>query len=297
MTYTPGGQVVKTPRACPKLWRTANGNFLFWFHDHGGKTYRGRNPAWILGGREKEGKIHWSQPELLLYGPVSKAEMSYPDLIEQDGRYWITETEKKIARVHEVDRRFLEALWRDGDVPAVTQNGLILDVRADEGSVKDVELPRAWDLRELTGLTLDLWVRFDDLSEGQVLLDNRSPDGRGLILSTTGRKTVGVDLNDGSNEISWDCDAGSLRPDTWHHIVMIADAGPGLVRFVVDGVHSDGRSERPVGWSRWRGDLGDVSGQRTLRLAPSLHGKLKRVRVYDRYLRTAETVANYRAGL
>ncbi len=68
-TYTPGGRPMKTPRACPRIGRCANGKFLFWFHNHseaGGGGWRGRNPAWLAGGVDRDGVIHWSQPEILL---------------------------------------------------------------------------------------------------------------------------------------------------------------------------------------------------------------------------------------
>ena len=121
MTYTPGGRKVKTPRACPQTWRTHDSRFLFWFHNHSGAGFTSRNPVWILGGIAKDGRIHWSQPEILLYDPAPRFKMSYPDLIEQDGRFWVTETQKTIARVHEVDRTLLEGLWSQGKLKTVTR--------------------------------------------------------------------------------------------------------------------------------------------------------------------------------
>ena len=120
-TYTPGGRPMKTPRACPRIWKTSKGNYLLWFHNHsliekGG--YQHRNPVWISGGVERDGYIHWSQPEILFYDPDPAVRMSYPDLIEEDGRYWITETQKTVARVHEVDAALLDALWRRPDAGA-----------------------------------------------------------------------------------------------------------------------------------------------------------------------------------
>jgi hypothetical protein len=296
MTYTPGGRTIKTPRACPMLWRTREGKFLFWFHHHGGKTFHGRNPVWILGGVERAGRIHWSQPEVLLYGPVGKAEMSYPDLIEQDGRFWFTETEKSVARVHEVDRRFLEGLWQQDKVRTVAATGRVLDLAGEGLRVREVELEKRWNLQTSPGLTLDFWVRFNDLSAGQVLLDNRGPDGRGTVLKTTAEGTLRIELNDGGHKATWDCDPGVLRPRTLHHVVVLVDAGPQLLSFVVDGVHGDGGAARTHGWTRWEGALGDVSGRGKLRLAPSLRGELRRLRVYERPLRTYEAVAHYRAG-
>src|SRR5262249_15462777 len=193
MTYTPGGRQIKTPRACPMLWRTKEGKFLFWFHHHGGKTFRGRNPVWISGGVERDGRIHWSQPEVLLYGPVGKAEMSYPDLIEQDGRVWFTETDKSVARAHEVDPRFLEGLWQQGKTRTVAAAGRVLDLVGEGLRAREVELAKRWNLRTSSGLTLDFWVRFKDLSGGQILLDNRGPDGRGTVLRTTPEGTIRVE--------------------------------------------------------------------------------------------------------
>ncbi len=91
------GIKLKNPRACPRIWKCKNGRYLFWYHNHGGWNFQGRNPAWISGGIEKNGKVIWSQPEIVLYDVNPGTRMSYPDLIEQDGRYWITETNKEKA--------------------------------------------------------------------------------------------------------------------------------------------------------------------------------------------------------
>src|SRR5262249_8548565 len=154
------------------------GKFLFWFHHHSSKDFRGRNPVWILGGVQRAGRIHWSQPEVLLYGPMGKTEMSYPDLIEQDGRFWFTETEKWVARVHEVDHGLLEGLWQQDKARTVAAAGRLLDLAGEGLRARAVELGKRWNLQTSSGLTLDFWVRFNDLSAGQILLDNRDPDGR-----------------------------------------------------------------------------------------------------------------------
>ncbi len=296
MTYTPGGRPIKTPRACPKLWRTSSGKFLFWFHHYAGTSWRPRNPAWIVGGVERDGRIHWSQPEVLLHGPESKADMSYPDLIEQDGRFWVTETQKTVARVHEVDRTLLEGLWNQGKEKAVSREGLVLDLSAESLKPGSVDLERRWDLSKSNGLTLDLWVRFDELAQGQTILDNRNEAGKGILLETAPNKTVRVVLNDGATKVSWECDPDLLREKSPHHVAIIADNGPRLLSFVVDGFHCNGGKDRPSGWTRWKETMGDVTGSGKLRVGPSLKGKLERLRVYGRYLRTSEAVASFHAG-
>jgi hypothetical protein len=298
-TYTPGGRKMKTPRACPRIWRCRNGKFLFWYHNHSEITaggFAGRNPAWISGGTEEDGRIHWSQPEILLYDPEVSQKISYPDLVEQDGRYWITETQKTIARVHEIDKGLLEGLWSQGAVKSVAREALVLDLDPGQLQAGAVPLPGPLDVEASGGLSVDFWIRLDDLAAGQVILDSRTPDGRGIALSTTKAGTIQIELNDGARAASWDCDPGLLTPGRLHHVAAIVDSGPKIISCVVDGMLCDGGDVRHYGWGRYKAGIGDVRGTGELRVAPSLHGQLKGVRVYRRYLRTSEAIGNYHAG-
>ena len=91
-----------------------------------------------------------------------------------------------------------------------------------------------------------------------------------------------------------------------HHVVFNVDGGPKLISSVVDGQVCDGGADRPFGWSRFYprqdknrnpvgADLGDVSGGATLKLPAA--GLIEGLRIYDRYLRTTETIGNHRAGV
>lgn len=296
MTYSTGGRPIKNPRACPKLFRAANGNFLFWFHQHSGKSFQDRNPAWISGGVLQDGRIVWSQPEILCYDADPKVRMSYPDLIEQDGRYWISETQKTIARVHEIDKSLLEGLWQQAKDKTIAMTGKVLDLDASRLQAKESVIEQRLDLTRTTGLSLDLWLQLKELSAGQGLLDNRDAAGRGLVLATGEGGSLRIELSDGRTTAAWNSDRDLLMPGKIHHVVATVDAGPRIITFVVDGVLCDGGTERQFGWGRWQGPIGDVSGTGKLRLAPSLKGQLHRVRLYDRYLRTSEAVAHFRAG-
>ena len=296
-TYTPGGKKFKHPRACPRIWRTRGGKFLFWFHNHGGKDFEGRNPAWISGGLEKNGLIHWSEAEILLYDPDTKVRMSYPDLIEQDGCFWVTETQKNIARVHEIDRTLLEGLWMQGRIKTIATNGLVLSMDAAR-----LKLRGQVDMPELPGLTgggfaIDLWVTFSGLAAGQIVLDSRNETGKGIELTTTQAGTLQLVISDGKHRAGWDCDPRLLKANALHHVVFIVDGGPKIISVVVDGVLCDGGTYRQYGWGRFKKEIGDVNGADKLRIAPSLKGQLKSLRIYNRYLRTSEAVANYHAGL
>jgi hypothetical protein len=125
MTYGPGGPRVCHPRAANFVRRLEEGpwagRFIYWFHNNGAKTYNfgpglgSRNPAWLLGGVERDGPdgpvIHWGRPEVVLYDEDPHVGISYPDFIEDGGRLFITETQKSIARVHEVPDWLLARLW------------------------------------------------------------------------------------------------------------------------------------------------------------------------------------------
>lgn len=291
-TYTPGGRKLKQPRACPKVWRTKKGNYLFWYHNNGLKKFRGRNPVWIAGGIEKDGQIHWSQPEILLYDPRPELGMSYPDLIEEDGRYWIAETQKTIARVHEIDPVLIEGLWLQGTVKTAARNGLVLSLSGKELDAKQCRMPVLPRLDDGGGFSIDFRVAFTALSADQVLFDTRTADGKGIVVGTSSDKTIYVDLSDGVRRGRWDCDPGLLKPGRVHHVTIVVDGGPGIITFIVDGVLCDGGESRPFGWGRFPHDLDDVNGSSTLKIAPSFAGRLLCLRVYDRYLRTSEAVAN-----
>ncbi|UCE46315.1 MAG: exo-alpha-sialidase [Phycisphaerales bacterium] len=291
MTYTPGGRTIKTPRACPKLWRCKNGKYLLWFHNHSGQSYVGRNPVWISGGEVRDGKMHWSQPEILLYhNNPNERGMSYPDLIEQDGRYWVTETQKTVARVHSIDTTLLEGLWRQGEDQTVADKGLVLDLTAAELAANEVRLPD--NLSLVDDLTLDVWLKLDSVDSGQMLLDSRDDAGHGVTLSTVEGGAVRIELADGKTTAAWQSDPGSTVAGKLQHVVAIVDAGPKIISFVINGQLCDGGEHRQFGWGRFEAALRQL-GSGPVRAETAV----QHLRVYNRYLRTSEAVANHRAGL
>ncbi|MEE2628744.1 MAG: hypothetical protein VX670_09675, partial [Candidatus Latescibacterota bacterium] len=139
----PDGRLFKHPRAANFAWRCANGHYLYWFHNHGGRfirehpaqrenAYEDRNPVWLCGGVETdspEGRvIQWSEPEIVLYDDDPYIRMSYPDLVEEDGQYYLTETQKDVARVHRIDSSLLQGLWDQFERADLTREGQLLEV-------------------------------------------------------------------------------------------------------------------------------------------------------------------------
>lgn len=298
MTYAPGGPLVKHPRAANFVRRFSNGKYLYWFHNHGGTGYEGRNPAWLCGGIEQGGHIHWSQPEIALYDPDPKTRISYPDFIEQNGRVFITETQKTVARVHEVDSRLLDALWNGDKHTRVAEKDLALAVDgAACASGAAIEMARLPLLKPGSGFAIE--IAFETAAaeiSDIVLLDARGDAGRGSAVRLTREGALRLTHNNGHNEQAWESDPGLVKKGRHHHAVVNVDGGPRVLTFIVDGRLCDGGDARPQGWYRLEPGLDDWNGSTTLRLSsdPGVH--ISVVRIYQRYLLTAEAVGNYRAG-
>ena len=294
MTYGPGGRIIRHPRACPPVWKTADGRYLFWFHNNSIPRYRNRNPAWITGGIEIDGKIHWAQPEILLYDDDPEIRMSYPCLVEHGGRFWVTETNKTVARVHAIDSTLLEGLWSQGRARQVARSGLVLAMDAAAIAAGRTTMPRLETLPGGRGFSVDLVLRLDDLAPGQTIVDSRDSSGKGVVLTTTEGGTLRIELGDGARRFEWDSDPGVLTAGKVHHVTITLDGGPRILMFVVDGVLCDGGKERKQGFARVDPALGDISGDGAGKLR-ALSG-VSTLRVYDRPLRTSEAVANHRAS-
>ncbi|MEW6750856.1 MAG: LamG-like jellyroll fold domain-containing protein [Candidatus Latescibacterota bacterium] len=310
------GRPMKHPRAANFVWACGGGRLLYWYHNHGGRfvrqhaqrrtvAYEDRNPVWVCGGWEVDGPegllVRWSQPEILLYDDDPYIRISYPDLVVEGGRYFATETQKRTARVHELDAGLLAGLWAQGERAEVARDGLLLDL--EEGA-RQAPMPRLpafcrrspvspyglQDLRQ--GFSLEVAVRLDSLEAGQVLLDTRLDSGQGLCLQTGDRGTVEVVLNDGRTESRWACDPGLLVAGRPHHVVVTVDGGPRIITFVVDGLLCDGGDHRQFGWGRFSPHLREANGGDQVVLGDVLCGRL---RFYGRALRTSEAIGNWRA--
>jgi hypothetical protein len=296
MTYTPGGRMVKHPRAANFVRKFSNGKFLYWFHNHGGKSYEGRNPAWLAGGIERDGFIRWSQPEIVLYDDDPKVRMSYPDFIEQDGRVYITETQKSVARVHPIDPGLLEMLWTQHERKSVAREDLLLELAGERCRAGAAEtllpLPK-WIPGE--GMTVELWLTSNQRADA-TLLDTRDAAGKGFAVGLTARGGLTMTLSDGAVSASLNTEPNLITPDIRHHAVFIVDAGPRLLLVVLDGQLLDGGDTLEQGWHRLPDGLTDVNSG-PLRFLDAASGQVEMLRVYGRYLRVSEAIGNYRAGL
>jgi hypothetical protein len=316
------GRLVKHPRAANFAWRCENGQYLYWFHNHGGRyilehpqrrtmAYQDRNPAWIMGGIEKDGPngkiIDWTQPEILLYDDDPLIRMSYPDLVEDKGNYYITETQKDIARVHEIDKGLLEGLWNQFHNRQKTADGLAVDWQLENQRLpiqkEGIQFDPFYDhdpdrddhggMHIRSGFTFDIAFRLDELSPGQILVDTRNEFGKGMKLFTSDEKTIRLRMSDGRTTSTWDCDRGMLEAGKDHYMSVIVDGGPKIILFMVDGILCDGGDERQFGWGRFNPYLQEVNGAERWTLGRNLRGEITKISIYTRALKVSEAIGNY----
>jgi hypothetical protein len=330
-TFTPGGKRMKNPRAANFAWKLTGGRYLYWFHNHGGdfirklgghsslpnglspvngrSPYDDRNPVWLCAGREIDGphgkRFEWSQPEIFLYDDDPMIRMSYPDLIEQDGQVWITETDKINARVHQVDPSLLEDMFGQFNSTHPTKPEPLLHAEnpgETDWQLAMPELPllierdydaldfRTKDLRG--GCSVELVIDGIPVA-GTVVFDSRSGEGAGILVRAISQARLEIVLSDARGTYAWTSDVGSLTESAPNHVGIIVDGGPKLILFVINGVLCDGGDARQFGWGRYNRELREINGASEA----DVDASVREIALYGRALRVSEVIHNGRLRL
>lgn len=93
-------------------------------------------------------------------------------------------------------------------------------------------------------------------------------------------------------------DENAIKKEMMHHVVFIVDRASKIVSIMVFGILSDGSVDtRSYGWGRIYPLLKDINNTYKCSYNPYFKGKIYHMRVYNRYLRTSEAIANFNAGL
>lgn len=282
------GFPIKNPRACPRLFKCKNGKYLLWFHNHSGKDFKGRTPVWLSGGIEKEGTIVWSQPEILLYthekGVVG---MSYPDLIEDNGKYWITETQKSIARTHEINPSLLEGLWDQDSMEVDVRKNICSQLKDVHRENLVVKLPG--DISE-SGMTLEMKFSLKD-TESDIILINGVKDGRLIKVNLLLGGALDITVSDGVNNYHWITEKGIIRANRKHHVFFVIDCLSQTLSVIIDGRLCDGGMEKQYGWEKFNVKLADVGQSLKLSIASTENVHFDLLQFYNRYLTVSECVS------
>ena len=204
---------------------------------------------WLTAGYEVNGTVLWSQPELVLYDRNRTKGHGYPDLITDTttGAVYITEAYKwkpyAEAKTHPVPPSLIAALYSQPTVRTVASSGLVISFTAPAVAIPAGSLPNFSQYPcERYGLTIDLWVHpLPSTSALTVLFDaTTKADGAwGVKLVAWGNGTHQISMTDTSGRVaSWSTDptcSARLTAAGAHHIAVVADGGPKMVIFLVDG--------------------------------------------------------------
>jgi hypothetical protein len=309
--FSPEGRLFKHARAANFVWKTSEGRYLYWFHNQGGpiktplgprwvghEAYQDRNPAWITAGREVDsprGKIIvWSEPEILLYDDDPAARLSYPDLIEENGRFWVTETQKTIARVHEIEPRLIDTILRQHEITGFAEDDLLVHVSAPAPVLDPMPVLPEFRWRHLGGSQASEDTRFGftldfdvgNLPEdGGVLFDTINANGEGLRITSDAGRRLTLRMSDPRQTVEWASDPLGAGP---HHVSFIVDGGAHTILVVVDGHLQDGGNTRQFGWGRFSPTLAQCNGNESARVSAAI----SELRIYGRALLVSEAVGN-----
>ncbi len=301
MTYEDGREF-KHPRAATFVWKCENGKYLIWYHNHAGRDYVGRNPVWMSCGIEvdtQNGKeIAWSQPEIILYEDDVLVRMSYPDFVEDEGVFYITETQKNIARCHIADQKIIHALFSQKSIQTRTDDGLLSVSGGDT-----IETPalapfviadtKTADLRAKNmhgGFSIELVVDKSNLSAGDILFSSMTPGCKGIEVVAEKDGAISLAFGDGETMAYFKTETKVISAQI-NHLVLIVDGGPKVIAVVANGLLIDGGAEKQTGFGRFSPYLKSVNGYTTATLCKSVRS----ASFYKRALLITEAIGNYRA--
>ena len=225
--------------------------------------------------------------------------MSYPDLIEQDGRYWITETNKVQALSHEIDSAFFNRLWNQLNIREISTKGITLNVTGDNLINKEFKLLSIQEPSKGEGFTVNLVANIKKLKEGEVIFENRDA-GKGFWLEMSANNAVKFTMTDGVKTSSWTSDTGVVKLFGSTEISLIVDYRSKVISYVINGKFNDGGKERVFGWGQLDNTMNAI-GTNKIKIGDLANGgdlsaknSVKAFRFYNRPLTISECIGNYR---
>ena len=286
------------------------GLHLLLYYNNQVQTYAvtARNPYWLSVGRPGPARgggvqLLWSQPEIVIYDTMRSTHPGYPDIIQDPadaGRIVITETQKTVSRLHPIPEVILTALERQHSVAALAaEKGAGRTIISAKDNVRMLQTPALGRFDQVSpdmgdGLTVAVVVEHQSKAKpGDVLLDSRSTDqasngtraGMALVVGQSGGLVFSIADGQSLVQLETDptCTAALSGNGTSRHFVgFVADAGPRILRVLVDGVLCDGGGpQQPTALGAAPGHgysffdpMGDVRGDDETRVQPSYGGRL-----------------------
>ncbi len=296
MVCGPGRRGVKSAGMAPRLFRTSAGRHLLCVSDRdefSGELDAAVTEVFVCGGVEKgDGAILWSEPELLLHGGGPAQACSVADMLEQEGRFWVTAVCGGRVSLAEVRAELLSGLFGDSSGAAPCRAGMLSEWMFQGSAPAAVDLPSGFGAAAGGGFSIEMRLALDQLDDGTVLFS--SFDGRRGVkvdaLKRSGGVTLRLSLFDGDLAAMWQTGKDAVRLSEPRHVVFICDYAAGLVSAVVDGCAGAGETNGGRRWSLMPAEFGPVASSR--RKAQVGRGVMM-LRLFDRALRVAEASGGY----
>lgn len=211
---------------------------------------------------------------------------------------------KKEARVHEIDVNLIQGMWRQGKDSVAIRKGLIMNSDQKMLQAGRINFPHLPDLISGGGFSIGLWLTIDETDSRQQVLSTLQSAENGIEIFLAEDNNIGILLKDGKirqanilKNTQFVSDQNTIKEGGLHHVMFTIDGAAKIATIIVDGVLSDGSpTTRAYGWGRVYPYLRGPNGSNVCTINKNFKGKIHHIRVYDRYLRTSEAIANYTAG-
>ena len=288
------GRLINHPRAANFIWNCGDGKYLYWFHNNMTGWYDNRNVVWMSGAVEyltDEGmKLKFSQPDIVLYTDDRQKRISYPDLVIEDGEYYLTETEKNAARVHKIDKALIENLWNQfDDNVTFSDDGTVIN-HGDKLPAHTPFIKQVYDVDDNYSVDTDkgsfaIKFKLNGISDtNKMLLSNLTADGKGISIEWY-NGNLRFYMSDGQCNAAFDIHNSVFDIDKSYDITLIIDGGPRVISAVVDKKLVNGGIYNLFGWGRFDRYMLSVSGDE-IHYCDDISG----VKYYNRLLTVSEAV-------
>eukprot|EP01006_Ploeotia_vitrea_P031153 TRINITY_DN63449_c0_g1_i1.p1 TRINITY_DN63449_c0_g1~~TRINITY_DN63449_c0_g1_i1.p1 ORF type:complete len:646 (-),score=28.47 TRINITY_DN63449_c0_g1_i1:19-1956(-) len=279
---------------------------------NGIQGFEGRNPYWLIAGwpTQEGDNIRWSQPEVVLYFLEEKGRLGYPDLFYSYNthEYYATETNKKVARLHIIDKELVHGLMNQRFSKTITQVGLILTYH-NASQLPDGRFPYPAGIPSTSngtgGYSWEFWVYIPPLGTSTAVKPLLMCDGihRRSFFSVSLDETkysLVVEIRNHTDVVKLQTQSGlGSHYGTWRHVGVMVDGDAHMVFLTLDGILVDGGAEFTQGFY--------FSPTKTIPNTHGLHSchvpvehnefdnnyRVGLLRVYNRSLRVSEMVSNY----
>jgi len=304
----------------PGVW------LMLYYNNHGGGWY-GRDPYFLACGREVEGtfgpkglpEILWSQPEIVLYDREYRGGTSgggYPDFIFVESsesnltEVYITAAQKGLPQpaksrsyLSRVEPTLVEGLLSQHDrrsLPVRKIPLLDIDTKKMNMPLNRPMLPATGNAPQTAQQGFSVMLLLSDHStharpgdmifHGEYMALRVGNDKGGLSLNFSY-----TDGQEGSfSRSTGPMCTGLLANSGVHHVSIIADGGPNIVSFIVDGIYCD------ESWSFLpEAGMGEIPAAEFIVHSQDsqYRATVKKLDVYGSALRTSESVIMYRESL